>query len=144
MFLENEKVKTFKTQLKTLRHMTVSQFRQKFRIPSAVNQYFFFCEHSEFGREVTLAEEAKQRVLGTVSNYDEYIKLRKAEKWDNEENSLRVRVFLKPYMIPPKFSTKDEYGETLLHLNMLEQYVESLKEKVFYKGTFDFDRHEQR
>lgn len=53
-------------------------------------------------------------------------------------------MFLKPYMIPPKFSTKDAYAETLLHLNMLEQYVESLKEKVFYKGTFDFVPTEQR
>ena len=77
-------------------------------------------------------------------NYDEYLKLRRQEKWDSEENSLKVRVFMKPYMIPPKFSSKDEYAETLLNLNKLEQYVESLKEKVFYKGTFEFDTKEQR
>ena len=47
-------------------------------------------------------------------------------------------------MIPPKFSNKNEYADNLLKLHELERYIESLKVRSYFKGTFHFDPNEQR
>ncbi len=57
VFLEKDKIKTFETQLRVVRSMSLAVFRQKFLIPLSLNKYFYFCTFSEFGKEISIEQE---------------------------------------------------------------------------------------
>lgn len=44
----------------------------------------------------------------------------------------------------PKYLNKDDYTADLLRLVKLESYIDSLKERQFFKSNFRFDPSEQR
>ena len=70
------------------------------------------------------------------------MKQKRDEDEETELDNLQLRLFLKPFMIPPTYNNKNEYADTFQGLNLLERYIESLKVRSYFKGTFHFDPNE--
>jgi len=73
VYMGTDRIKSFETQIQTLKFMPVSAFREKFNIPANIKNQFFFSWNSVFDREISLAEESSAKIFDLLQNYDAFV-----------------------------------------------------------------------
>jgi hypothetical protein len=135
VYLQKDLIKAYMIDVKSVRTMPLDVFRSKFGIPTRFGEQFSFAVNSLFQRKIPHADESKFKLSDALLNFAAVVNnSSRAER--GQEKAFKLMLFTEAYEIAPTFKTRKEYSDCLMKLVELQFYIESLKEKQFFKAAF--------